>query len=465
MTLATENRRVQYDGNGSTTEFAFSNRFDADGDLVVVLTSAAGTDTTQTITTHYTVAGAGEATGGTVTMLTAPASGETLTIYRDLDLVQSADLTNQEAYYLSALEACLDKLTMMVQQVEEEVSRCVKREITSSEDTLTIEEFEAIQTACETAQSSAETAVTSAEAHRDAAEDIVQEMVGKHYETDSVADQTVYTLPFEVDADYDNLAVYADGVRQRRSTYSVTDTDEVTFDSAFSAGVELDFVSVDLGDALSDVTDAASSAAAAAASETAAAASETAAAASESAAETAETNALASAAAALAGDVPSFSSGDEGKALTVNSALNGYDLTGPPITGDADGRVLRAIEILIEDGTDASSVKCTVSSKYNGEAIASSDNIGYSDNVNGIALSSNGYQLWIGPGQGQIIGVLSADITARESTTSFLLDYSVFGDTNINLAFREDLTSNYIDLTTIADSGIVRIVILYVTSA
>ncbi|NIV29431.1 MAG: hypothetical protein GWN58_07955, partial [Anaerolineae bacterium] len=58
-----------------------------ESDLKVYLVAADGTETLQTITTHYTVTGGGTpAATGTVEMVTAPATGETLVILRVLPI-------------------------------------------------------------------------------------------------------------------------------------------------------------------------------------------------------------------------------------------------------------------------------------------------------------------------------------------------------------------------------------------
>jgi len=46
----------------------------------------------QTITTHYTVTGVGSASGGNVVFGSAPASGVTVVILREMDLEQGLDL-------------------------------------------------------------------------------------------------------------------------------------------------------------------------------------------------------------------------------------------------------------------------------------------------------------------------------------------------------------------------------------
>ncbi len=119
MTVSSSTSRVSYNGNGSTTVFAYTFRvFDQD-DLTVIIRSANGTETVKTITTHYTVSGVGSAGGGNVTMLTAPASGETLVIIREQDLIQELDIVPNDPFPASSVEDALDKLTFMVQQHEE----------------------------------------------------------------------------------------------------------------------------------------------------------------------------------------------------------------------------------------------------------------------------------------------------------------------------------------------------------
>jgi len=125
MTVSSATSRVSYNGNGSTTVFAYTFRvFDQD-DLTVIIRSANGIETVKTITTHYTVSGVGGAGGGNVTMLTAPASGETITILREQDLIQELDIVPNDPFPASSVEDALDKLTFMVQQHEETLGRTI----------------------------------------------------------------------------------------------------------------------------------------------------------------------------------------------------------------------------------------------------------------------------------------------------------------------------------------------------
>lgn len=132
MTVSSATSRVSYNGNGSTTVFAYTFKvFDQD-DLTVIIRSANGTETVKTITTHYTVSGVGNAGGGNVTMLTAPASGETITILREQDLIQEFDLVPNDPFPAQLMEDALDKLTFMVQQHSEELDRAIKASRTNT---------------------------------------------------------------------------------------------------------------------------------------------------------------------------------------------------------------------------------------------------------------------------------------------------------------------------------------------
>ena len=116
MTISTTASRISYNGNGVTTEFSFPYRFLANGDIVVVSVSSTGVETVKTLTTDYTLTGAGDDAGGSVTMLVAPASGTRLIIYRDTEVVQETDYTSGDAFPAESHERALDRLTMILQE-------------------------------------------------------------------------------------------------------------------------------------------------------------------------------------------------------------------------------------------------------------------------------------------------------------------------------------------------------------
>ena len=70
--------------------------------------------------------------GGSITMLTAPASGFKITITSDLAYTQNLDLTNQGGFYPTTINDALDRATIQIQQLNEQVSRSVKTDISSS---------------------------------------------------------------------------------------------------------------------------------------------------------------------------------------------------------------------------------------------------------------------------------------------------------------------------------------------
>ncbi len=123
MTVAIPDTRRRYPGTGSVGPFPYPYKvFDQD-DLLVILTDTDKVDHTQVIATHYTVDGVGDDGGGNVTMITAPAVGEYLSIIRNMPLLQESVFTDNDPFPADTMEDALDKLTMEVQQLQEVASR------------------------------------------------------------------------------------------------------------------------------------------------------------------------------------------------------------------------------------------------------------------------------------------------------------------------------------------------------
>jgi hypothetical protein len=125
MTVSSTTSKVSYTGNGLTTAFAVPFYFLEAADLQVILRSGT-TETVQALSSQYTVTGAGVETGGTVTMLVAPAAGTTLTIRRNIAATQETDLLPNDRLPAETLETALDKVTMLTQQLGEESARSLK---------------------------------------------------------------------------------------------------------------------------------------------------------------------------------------------------------------------------------------------------------------------------------------------------------------------------------------------------
>jgi hypothetical protein len=140
MTVSSTTVKNSYSGNGSTTQFAYGYKIFADSDLIVIIRSAAGTETVKNLTTHYTVAGAGDASGGSITFTTGntPASGETVVIIREVPQTQAIDYIANDPFPAESHEEGLDRATMTTQQVQEELNRSIKL---SRTNTMTSTEF------------------------------------------------------------------------------------------------------------------------------------------------------------------------------------------------------------------------------------------------------------------------------------------------------------------------------------
>lgn len=125
MTVASENSRITYAGDGTTTAFTVNYYFLSNTDLTVISTSSAGVQTTLVLNTDYTVTGAGVSSGGTVTCTTAPAAGSTLQIIRIPQYTQETDYTPNDPFPAESHERALDKLTMLSQRLKDLVSRAL----------------------------------------------------------------------------------------------------------------------------------------------------------------------------------------------------------------------------------------------------------------------------------------------------------------------------------------------------
>ncbi len=120
MAVPLENATVSYDGNGVATEFPVPFKFLENSHLVVYTAPSDDLEnfTYLTLDVDFTVDGAGEDAGGTITLATALASDVVLTIYRYTQFTQVADFTAQGTFPVSRHEDAYDKLTLMCQELK-----------------------------------------------------------------------------------------------------------------------------------------------------------------------------------------------------------------------------------------------------------------------------------------------------------------------------------------------------------
>ena len=141
MTVSTTIIKNFHNGNASTTNFAYQFRILEDTDLLVIIRiNSTGAEATKTLSTHYTVAGAGDASGGSITFTggNIPASGETVVIRRNVPQTQAIDYIANDPFPAETHEEGLDRGTMVAQQVAEESDRSIKL---SRTNTMTSTEF------------------------------------------------------------------------------------------------------------------------------------------------------------------------------------------------------------------------------------------------------------------------------------------------------------------------------------
>jgi hypothetical protein len=273
MTISSTTTKVSYAGNGSTTVFAYTFKIFEAADLEVIVRSSTGTETTKTLTTHYTVSGAGSDGGGSVTFVTAPASGETVVIRRNLALTQGTDYVENDPFPADSHEDALDRLTMISQGIQEELTRSLRIPVTDPTSidmtlpgsatratkalgfdsvgdpvvsTLTLAQIEAGSTdaaasataAANSATASASSATASANSATSAAASAAT--AATYAGTQSVDNfngdgSTVAFTMSSAPTTENNTMVYISGVYQQKDTYSISGT-TLTFSTAPPSG-------------------------------------------------------------------------------------------------------------------------------------------------------------------------------------------------------------------------------------
>lgn len=132
MTVSTTTAKVGYLGNGTTTVFAVPFVFFGASELEVTeRVVATGVETVRALTTHYNVTG-GNGSTGTVTAVAAPPATVTWTIARKTQRTQLTDYLTGDAFPAETHERALDRLTALVQEIEEILGRSLRIPITDT---------------------------------------------------------------------------------------------------------------------------------------------------------------------------------------------------------------------------------------------------------------------------------------------------------------------------------------------
>ena len=320
MTISTTIIKVSYSGDGTQTVFPYTFKINAEADIQVIIRASNGTETVKTLTTDYSVSGVGSASGGNVTMVTAPSATETIVIRRDTTQTQTVDLVENDPFTAETVEGAFDKSVAIVQELQEEVDRSIKL---SRTNTITSTEFTV----------DAATRANKILAFDANGEIAVTQELGTY--TGNWAASTSYSARDIVkDTTTNNIFIANTAHTSSGSLPLTTNTDSAKWDllvDAASATASASAAATSATNSANSATASANSASAAASSESNAATSESNAATSASNASTSATNASNSATAAA-----NSASAAEAYADNFDDAYLGAKASNPSVDNDGD---------------------------------------------------------------------------------------------------------------------------------
>jgi hypothetical protein len=162
MTVNTTPVETNYTGNASTTVFALTFAFAANAHVKVYLAGALQNS-------GYSITGAGNPSGGTLTFSAAPGSGVAIKARRVTPLTQDIDVVNNSTIFASSLETGLDYALLRQQEVAFDQAT-MRTELDDFADDVTATAANAAsalasKNAAETAEANAETAEANAETY------------------------------------------------------------------------------------------------------------------------------------------------------------------------------------------------------------------------------------------------------------------------------------------------------------
>lgn len=125
MTVSTTGSRKDYNGNGATTLFAADFYITDAAEVSALLTDiATGKAVTLAPYTDYTISNM-TSSGFTATLSTAPATGQRLTLLRDMPLTQLTEYVENEDLRAETLQKDFDEAALRDQQLQEQIDRCL----------------------------------------------------------------------------------------------------------------------------------------------------------------------------------------------------------------------------------------------------------------------------------------------------------------------------------------------------
>jgi microcystin-dependent protein len=140
MTISTTDNKRTYNGNSSTTVFAFNIMFFQKSDISVYKRVGI-TETLLIEGVDYSISGTLVdgiyKNGANITITPAPATGTIIVATRNIPLTQNTSYVENDTFPSSAHEQALDKLTIITQQLQNSLSLAVSAPITSTIENLT----------------------------------------------------------------------------------------------------------------------------------------------------------------------------------------------------------------------------------------------------------------------------------------------------------------------------------------
>ena len=222
-------------GTGTATVFPFAFKvFTATNLQVVRVDTSTGLESTLVLTTDYTVslnADQDSNPGGNVTLLAVLATGFNMVITSDIANLQPTDLTNQGGFYPEVITDALDRATIQIQQMADELTRSIKIPVT---DGLSLDME--LPTAAARANSflafdaTGEPTVVTAGSSGAPTTMTRQQFSG-------TGSQVAYTLASDPGALGNSCEVFVGGIYQQRDTYTIAGT-TLTFTAAPVAGTD-----------------------------------------------------------------------------------------------------------------------------------------------------------------------------------------------------------------------------------
>jgi len=162
--------------------------------------------------------------------------------------------------------------------------------------------------------------------------------------------------------------------------------------------------------------------------------------------------------------------------MTTNTTFSNIDflVRGWVMPGDVNdalktdgtaGRVFRMSYFSLLDGTNANTLKCELSDRFNGDVIAQTDNITKNATTGAFTLSADGKTLHIlhSALSGEVQALWTQITTKNMSQSITILVANT--DSDIHIEIRNSTTGVSYDMTTLVDDGYLLFYIYYITNA